>query len=84
MNQRCIPVPFTATGTTLTATLPAEPGVCLPGHYMLFVLTAAGVPSVAAIVRVAVSAAPHAPPTRPAPRRAARPAARRRRARAPA
>jgi len=56
MNQRFIPVPFTGSGTTLTATLPAEPGVCLPGHYMLFALSAAGVPSVAAIVRVAVSA----------------------------
>ena len=39
MNQRFVPVPFTGTGTTLTATLPAEPGVCVPGHYMLFVLT---------------------------------------------
>ncbi len=60
MNQRRIPVPFTADGTTLTATLPAEPGVCLPGHYMLFVLSAAGVPSLATIVRIAVSAVPHA------------------------
>jgi galactose oxidase len=60
MNQRRIPVPFTRTGTTLTATLPPEPGVCLPGHYMLFVLSAAGVPSVATVVRIAVSAAPHA------------------------
>jgi hypothetical protein len=42
MNQRFIPVPFTGSGATLTATLPAEPGVCLPGHYMLFALTAAG------------------------------------------
>jgi galactose oxidase len=56
MNQRFIPVPFTGSGATLTATLPAEPGVWLPGHYMLFALTVAGVPSVAAIVRVAVSA----------------------------
>ncbi len=64
MNQRRIPVPFTAahtgTATTLTATLPAEPGVCLPGHYMLFVLNAAGVPSVATIVRIPVVPAPHA------------------------
>ena len=59
MNQRRIPVPFTAGGTTLTATLPAEPGVCLPGHYMLFVLSAAGVPSVAKIVRIGLSSQPH-------------------------
>ena len=55
MNQRFVPVPFTGAGHTLTATLPAEPGVCVPGHYMLFALSAAGVPSVAAIVRIAVS-----------------------------
>jgi len=55
MNQRFVPVPFTGAGPTLTATLPAEPGVCVPGHYMLFALSAAGVPSVAAIVRIAVS-----------------------------
>jgi galactose oxidase len=61
MNQRRIPVPFTATATDiLTATLPAEPGVCLPGHYMLFVLSADGVPSIAKIVRIGVSSAPHA------------------------
>lgn len=60
MNQRCIPVPVTGTtATSVTATLPAEPGTCLPGHYMLFVLTAAGVPSVASIVRIAVSPGPH-------------------------
>jgi galactose oxidase len=51
-NQGFVPVPFTADGTTLQATLPAQPGACVPGHYMLFVLTAAGVPSTARIVRV--------------------------------
>ena len=59
MNQRRIPVPFTTVGTTLTAALPADPGVCLPGHYLLFVLSGAGVPSVAEIVRIAVAPAPH-------------------------
>ena len=64
-NQRFVPVPFTAHGTTLQATLPAQPGACVPGHYMLFVLTAAGVPSVARIVRIAD---PHlTPPPRPSP-----------------
>ena len=51
-DQRFVPVPFTADGTTLQATLPIRPGACVPGHHMLFVLTAAGVPSTARIVRV--------------------------------
>lgn len=61
-NQRFVPLPFTAHGTTLQAGVPAEPGICVPGHYLLFVLTAAGVPSVARIVRVAgpVTATPPA------------------------
>ncbi len=62
-NQRFVPVPFVAAGTTVTATLPPRPGVCVPGHYMLFVLSAAGVPSVARIVRIAATpvAVPAAP-----------------------
>jgi hypothetical protein len=59
-NQRFVPVPFTADGTALTATLPEQHTV--PGHYMLFVLSAAGVPSVARIVRVAAPVAPPAAP----------------------
>src|SRR5207342_521182 len=75
-----VPVPFTAQGTTLQATLPGQPGVCVPGHYMLFVLNAAGVPSVARVVRVAaadplagptaapqVAASAQAAPARPGP-----------------
>jgi galactose oxidase len=63
-NQSFVPVPFAAAGTALQATLPA---VCVPGHYMLFVLSAAGVPSVARIVRVPVVAgvADVAEPSRP-------------------
>lgn len=71
MNQRCIPLPFTRYDGTLSATLPAAPGVCVPGHYMLFVLSAAGVPSVAAIVRIAVSPTP----ATDGPARGGRPAA---------
>ena len=69
-NQRFLPVPFTAQGTTLRATLPGQPGVCVPGHYMLFVLNAAGVPSVARVVRIAASAAVPAPVAAVAPRQA--------------
>jgi galactose oxidase len=69
-NARFVRVPFTASGSTLEATLPAEPGVGLPGHAMLFALSAAGVPSVARIVRVAaaepVTSTAAAAPTRAA------------------
>jgi galactose oxidase len=67
-NQRFVPVPFTTRGATLTATLPARPGVCVPGHYMLFVLSAAGVPSVARIVRIAVATAVAPQPLAAVPR----------------
>jgi galactose oxidase len=52
-DQRRIPLAPTATsGTTYTLQTPVDPGVTLPGYYLLFALTAAGVPSVAAILRV--------------------------------
>jgi galactose oxidase len=59
-NQRINVLTFTAQGTTaqgttLTVTAPAGPAVCPPGHYMLFVLSAAGVPSMAKILRIAGS-----------------------------
>ncbi len=33
-------------------TIPSDPGVMLPGYYMLFALTSAGVPSLSATVQV--------------------------------
>jgi hypothetical protein len=36
----------------VTLTAPASANVCPPGHYMLFLLNAAGVPSVARIIRI--------------------------------
>jgi hypothetical protein len=36
----------------LTVTAPTGPEICPPGHYMLFALSDAGVPSVARIVRI--------------------------------
>ncbi|NMO90303.1 galactose oxidase-like domain-containing protein [Actinomycetospora sp. TBRC 11914] len=59
-TQRLNVLAFTTQGPTITASVPPSPAECLPGHYMLFVLSAAGVPSVARIVRV------HGP-TAPAP-----------------
>lgn len=35
-----------------TATLPADSGILIPGHYYLFAINAAGVPSVAKTVQI--------------------------------
>lgn len=43
---------FSQSGAELTVTLPATPTVAPPGYYMLFVLDAAGVPSVAKVIRL--------------------------------
>jgi galactose oxidase-like protein/ricin-type beta-trefoil lectin protein len=57
-GQRYIPLSFTTSGTTLNATGPASGGVAPPGYYMLFIIDAAGVPSVATMVQVAKSPNP--------------------------
>ena len=46
------PLPFTKRGTTLTVAAPNNPNEAPAGHYMLFAVDAAGVPSMAAIVQV--------------------------------
>jgi hypothetical protein len=55
-EQRLIPVPFTQSGTQVTATLHASANIAPPGYYMLFVLNSSGVPAVAPIVFVPQSA----------------------------
>jgi hypothetical protein len=57
MEQRYVPLSFTAGTGTLNATAPANPNVAPPGVYMLFVTDANGVPSVARMVRVGTSPA---------------------------
>ncbi len=52
MNQRMNYLPFTVNGSTLTITAPANANLSPPGHYMLFVVDANGVPSIAKIVRI--------------------------------
>ena len=52
-GQRYVPLKFTTSGTTLNVTGPSTGGVTPPGYYMLFIVDAAGVPSVAKIVKVA-------------------------------
>lgn len=47
-DQRRLPLTTTNAGTlTYSITLPSDPGVLLPGYWMLFALNGAGVPSVA-------------------------------------
>lgn len=47
-DQRRVPLTTTSAGTlTYSITLPTDPGVLLPGYWMLFALNGAGVPSVA-------------------------------------
>jgi hypothetical protein len=51
LEQRFIDAPFTQSGNVVTATLPANPNVMLPGYYMMFVHQN-GVPSVSQIILV--------------------------------
>jgi galactose oxidase len=52
---------FQSGNAGLTVTAPAKPELCPPGHYMLFALSKAGVPSIAHFVRIGPSTArPHA------------------------
>ena len=52
-SQRYVPLAFTATDTTLTVAGPHNPNEAPAGYYMLFVVDAAGVPSVSKVVRLA-------------------------------
>jgi galactose oxidase len=51
-DQRRIGLKPTASGSAYTLTIPADPGIALPGHYMLFALDAKGVPSIAKIIKI--------------------------------
>ncbi|KAI9167883.1 Galactose oxidase [Paramyrothecium foliicola] len=54
-DQRRVVLKPTADGLTYTATLPSDPGVLLPGYWMLFALSESGVPSVAKTIKVLLS-----------------------------
>ncbi|MGH9601159.1 MAG: choice-of-anchor D domain-containing protein, partial [Terriglobales bacterium] len=62
-NQRINQLSFSQTADGLNVTTPGSGALSPPGHYMLFLLDANGVPSVARIVRIerASGAAPGAP-----------------------
>lgn len=55
-DQRRIPLTsVTNSGSEYTATLPSDSGILIPGHYYLFVLNAAGVPSIARTIQVTLT-----------------------------
>ena len=58
MEQRYVPLSFTAGAGTLTASVPANVNTAVPGVYMLFIVDSAGVPSVARMVSVDAAAPP--------------------------
>jgi hypothetical protein len=55
-DQRFIELSFNQSGQTLSATLPGDTSVLVPGSYMLFAINVAGVPSVASFVNITTNA----------------------------
>jgi len=51
MNQRFIPLTFTAGTNSLSATAPANANIAPGGYYLLFIVSTDGVPSVAATIK---------------------------------
>jgi Domain of unknown function (DUF1929)/PKD domain len=62
MEQRLVVLSFTAGSGVLTVTAPPNGNIAPPGYYMLFVINAAGVPSVAQFVQLTPAPA-DIPPT---------------------
>jgi hypothetical protein len=52
MDQRYVPLTFSAMGTRLSVRMPARAADATPGFYLLFVIADTGVPSVGKVVRV--------------------------------
>jgi hypothetical protein len=65
-NQRMNVLQFTPGTGTVNITAPANANLAPPGHYMLFVVNSAGVPSMASFVQLG-GATPTPPPPAPAP-----------------
>jgi len=65
MEQRYIPLSFTAGATSLAVIAPANANIAPPGVYMLFIIDAQGVPSVARMVSVQGNAPPSVTLTQP-------------------
>jgi galactose oxidase len=56
MGQRFHDLAFTSVAGGVNATLPPNANVCTPGHYLLFLLNANGVPSIGRVIQVGVPA----------------------------
>jgi hypothetical protein len=52
MDQRYVPLTFTASGTQLSVQMPTRAADATPGYYLLFLIGDTGVPSVGKIVRL--------------------------------
>lgn len=63
MDQRLVELSFTTGSGVVTATAPPHGNVAPPGYYMLFILNANGVPSVARFVKLATGAPANQAPT---------------------
>jgi hypothetical protein len=64
MDQREVPLSFTAGSGSLSVSLPATANQAPPGYYMLFIVNSAGVPSTASMIKLGGSApADTQPPT---------------------
>lgn len=63
MNQRFVPLEFGIRSNSLQVQIPNDPNVLPKGYYMVFIVNAQGVPSVAKIVKVTDEPAPTAVPT---------------------
>jgi hypothetical protein len=61
MGQHFVPLSFTAGSSTLSVTAPATSSIAPDGDYMMFIVNANGVPSVASMVHLGASTAPTAP-----------------------
>ncbi|KAL8921020.1 MAG: hypothetical protein Q9208_005911 [Pyrenodesmia sp. 3 TL-2023] len=51
-DQLRVPLTYSASGNVYKVQVPGEPGIAVPGWWMLFAMTASGVPSVAATINV--------------------------------
>jgi len=56
MDQREVELSFTASSGVLTVSAPPNGNISPPGYYMMFLLSSAGVPSLASFVQVTASA----------------------------
>ena len=67
MDQRFVPLSFTQTAGGLTVQAPANANLAPSGDYLLFIVNANGVPSVAPFIRLPAPYQDFTPPSAPVP-----------------